>query len=683
MRAEPLTVRGETNAVAIVRTLAIILEVLLSLVAFSTIILLVVCWNRKSEMIKDPASLSSAIEMIWNDPDVPKTVKWDGKDGKQSHLILRRGKIRAIPVEDRASLRSTNPNLVTPEHDQSVDHKLVLPFPMGLTAGTIFILILVGALIIVTTLWSCIRNRDGLDIPSRSPILTQMILNYLPVVFATVLEPFWTLLNRKLCILKPFDALRGGEARASQSIDLKYTSLPPQLIISRAFKSRHFLLVAVCGIGLSTNFLAVALNALMGTRLLVIDSDGVFLSTYVPSIDLSFGKSIGSDHLYIAAANFSHGAPLPSWVTRDRFFLPFQINTTSSLGDVSSYKAVTPGFGLNVDCTKLNVSIPIDNIIQPEIFFNESNVACMHSWETEYDYENGNKVGLELLAPLNPKSSNASQEDYDTCGSVLILGFLRANLNEDGPSVFTSSQWMVCEPTLVTALYEVQVSSSGRVEKFERQGNDSSDISLVGNASLSSIVSNLFPAFDDPMGGSIWRSGSYEDSWPGFLVKALTNSTTFIDPLLPAPGFYEIAPVVVDLLERLVPIILSLQPNAFVHAPHGSTVQGKMLVQCDRVFMSQPMFIVTVTLLMLNIAVGLAYYIYRPKPMPGGVPETIASVLALFDGSGLVKEKAMHRSWPVDWAFGYGKFIGVGDGRPKLGIERRPFVVPLVDTKNV
>ena len=100
--------------------------------------------------------------------------------------------------------------------------------------------------------------------------------------------------------------------------------------------------------------------------------------------------------------------------------------------------------------------------------------------------------------------------------------------------------------------------------------------------------------------------------------------------------------------------------------------------------MSSSIFIVTVILLLLNIAVAVAYYMRRPRPLPKAVlAETIAGELKLFNGSGLVEERVRDKPWPEDWRFGYGGFIGVGDSKPRMGIERRPFVVPLGEKKGV
>ena len=680
------TVEGETNGVTINRTLAIILEIVLGLIGLMTFILLLISWNRRIELSEDVDSLTSVLKLAGGEPGISPTINMLSKGCNDIHMNLSKGRLHA------KSHNGSQPCPIVRSRIEKhpVDHiaKMSHPYAMRLTTGAIFMVTLLLALAIVITLWLCIQARDGLPIPSRNPLLTQLTLNYLPVAFATLLEPFWTFLNRKLCVLKPFEELRSGEAKASQSMDVKYASLPPQLVFWRALKARHFLMVAVCGIGLSTNFLAVALNALLETRVTDVESDATFKTTLSPIVNQFPAEQSSSDHLYIASANFSHHAPLPPWVTPHFFFLPFQTNTTSSLGNVQSYKAMTTGFGLDIECTALDFENPAYIVeAQPEISLNVSNVVCGRSWDIPYNSRAEAKAALEILAPLRPNYENTTQEENVICGSVLAMGFMRAELNAGTEGVdvlFTSSQWVTCQSTIVTAPYLVEVDQSGRVLHFVRQADSLTNATLAPNNSLPSVLSNLFLAFGVPMDQApSWKNDTYEEWWPGFLIKALTQSTKFVDPSLPAPSFEEVAPVVEDLLKRLFPIILSLRPSAFPPAPPNSTVKGTMLVPTRRVFMSSSMFILTVTLLVMNIAVALAYYICRPRPMPIGLGETIASVLALFHGSGLINEQPRDdKPWPKEWAFGYGNFIGV-DGKPRTGIERKPFVVPLDGKKGI
>lgn len=322
---------------------------------------------------------------------------------------------------------------------------------------------------------------------------------------------------------------------------------------------------------------------------------------------------------------------------------------------------------------------------------NVSDVECFRSWDTYTDLPNGTSGAIELIAPFGPNYVNPTNEQHEACGSVLAIGFLRAQLGvpvvnlerlSELSSQVTSAEWMTCRAEMETAMYEVQVDTSGRVLDYVRRGGELENASFWGNASIIPTLSNLFLAFDGPFNGRYnWRDGTYEDSWFGFLLKTLTNSTTLIDPNLPAPTFNQSSKIVEHLLIRLFPIVLSLRPTAFVPAPANTTVKGTMIVPCNRVFMSQSMFAVVVVLLLFNIGVAAAYYIYRPGPIPDEAVETIAGTLALFDGSGLVEEREPGRPWPKGWRFGYGNFIGKSDGKPRFGIERRPFVVPLDETK--
>ena len=682
------TIRGDTNAIAVVRTLAIVLEACLGLAALLALLLLLICWNRRSELRRDPASLSRVSEIVQNDPKIPTLIRKLGANTDGPSLTLRDGGLRVDSCR-RRPLSSTSSGPPAVGFGKDTYDKPVLPFVMKYAVGFAFLGVLIAVLVLVMVLRLCIRHLNGLDVPSDNPILAQITLNYIPVLFATLLEPFWTLLNRKLCVLKPFEALRGGDAKASQSMNLRYASLPPQLAIWPALKARHLLLVAVCATGLSSNILAVVLNALLQPRLTAIASDEAFLKSFSPIVNQIPSETSSSDHLYIAAANFSHGTSLPAWVSRDLYFLPFQINTTSPLGSVQSYTANTPGFGLNVVCTNQTwedpayIALPNYEIGEPQFSVNQNNVYCTRQWNTYHDSHSKTNASLEILAPLGPSFANASQAEHDVCGSTLAMGFLRAELYaeiEDVDSLFTSFTWMTCESTLFTAMYEVEVTTSGRVEQYTRKSDISTNISFANSSSLASLLSNLFVAFDAPFnnGNPHWNHDTTRDTWPGFLIKALTNSVSFIDPTLPAPGFEAVAPVVIDLLTRLFPIILSLRPSAFVTAPQESMIEGTMLVPRTRVFMSSSMFIATIILLLLNIAVAAMYYVRRTRPMPKAVlAETVAGVLELFDGSGLVEEQVKDKPWPEDWRFGYGGFIGEGDGKPKMGIERRPFVVPL------
>ena len=147
-----------------------------------------------------------------------------------------------------------------------------------------------------------------------------------------------------------------------------------------------------------------------------------------------------------------------------------------------------------------------------------------------------------------------------------------------------------------------------------------------------------------------------------------------MDPNLPVPTFDAVAPLVQESYSRIFAIMLSLNTDWLVPA-NGETIQGSVLTVEDRLFISRPAYIVSITLLSLNILSALLYYVKRPAKMLKRMPTTIGRIVELFEGSGLVSEASKGARLREDVKIGYGRYVGT-DGKPHLGIEKRPFVVP-------
>ncbi len=88
---------------------------------------------------------------------------------------------------------------------------------MTWTVAGILVAVLLLALTSLVALHFQIQKHLGLPLPSKSPVVTNIVLNYILVVFATFLEPFWVLLNRLLYVLEPFEELRKNDGTASES----------------------------------------------------------------------------------------------------------------------------------------------------------------------------------------------------------------------------------------------------------------------------------------------------------------------------------------------------------------------------------------------------------------------------------------------------------------------------------
>ncbi len=104
-------------------------------------------------------------------------------------------------------------------------------------------------------------NLLELQRPSDNTIVLTILTNLLPTAFTILIKPFWVVLNRLLCILRPFDELRKCATNPKQGIKARYTSVSPTLAIWRVHHARHFFLAMVCSVVISTNVLAVALGS--------------------------------------------------------------------------------------------------------------------------------------------------------------------------------------------------------------------------------------------------------------------------------------------------------------------------------------------------------------------------------------------------------------------------------------
>ena len=715
----PGIIQGTTNAVVVVRKLALVLECVLAVVTLLTFALLYVSWTRSSQIRQDPASLDVIMGMV-EPGSLASRHAYEGLAPDETlRAYIKQGKISlsAAEVESRsqiphdketttASIKSVG-SAGTAVH---VDAPSVRPLELHVAVAVVFIVILSLAVVALIVLQTNINRYLGLRIPSGNAVVNQLLTNYVPVMYATFLEPFWLLLNRLLCILKPFDELRKGHARPSKSVRLQYTSLPPQLVLWRALRARHFLLAAVCAIGLSANVMSVALSGLFRTKITVTDSNHTFAQLFLPVLDQKFIDVIKADPAYIATANISHNTSLPAWTSREKYFLPLAINNNSSSKyNLPTYKATTQGFGVGLECAPINynstefimngtgsIGNPTTLVPVPQKLSKDREIKCINANQGPAGGQNNSKAALEVFLPLSASNASTGHTSNDICNTLLLAGFLRANISVSADNAKTdnsdtgdagapeilainslSSLWMVCQPKFLTAPFSVTVDRDGRIQASAQIGPYVQDptpfFSNTSNVTYFLDRTRRFWGFADDT-GPYWHNDTFVDSWFAYFVKTLTNTTAFIDPNAPVPGFDTVAPVIEDIYARIFAITLSLNPSWFRPAPPGNLFPGSVSITSSRIFISHPAFLTIVMLLGLNIVVALAYYIKRPKRFLKRMPTTIASVLELFDGSGLVGEARARGGMSEEWKLGYGRFVGT-DGKPRIGIERRPFVV--------
>ena len=536
--------------------------------------------------------------------------------------------------------------------------------------------------------------------------MQQIILSYIPTAFATVLEPCWVLLNRLLCILKPFEVLHRDEAPAHTSISLKYTSLPPQLIVWRALKAKHFLLASVCSIALLANPLAIALSALFKTDNILLAQDSVYFPVLDPFFNGTWispggGEDGYEDHFYIQRANLSKRAPLPPWVTPDYYFLP--VNSSTMLPGPSIFEFLTRGFGIDSLCRGSD-----DPDSSTEISYNASADGSLLTFSSRHTLEGvGNNftcvsnqglllqtgisttlsgpLALEIYLPmdiLNANESTLSERSF--CQSQFLLGWLHADCNNPSNNktaiqvTESESLSMVCRPILKTAEFLVRTSFDGRVISYTQATPFDADIDRYFapgvNAGLLHSSINLAISNSNVGGdGGTWHPESMTSDWMNYFLVEISNSRALVDPTASLPSFSAVAPMVQDIHRSLFAILLHFSTTIFIPATNPDLIRGSIYNLQPRVFMNGTMFIMAITILILNLVVAVFYYVRRPARFLQRMPTSIASVLAFMAASHALDEVADGKG---DERYRFGKFIGV-DGRPHVGIETAVLTMPL------
>lgn len=518
----------------------------------------------------------------------------------------------------------------------------------------------------------------------------------MPTLLATVLEPFWVVLNRLLCILKPFDELRRGKAAPSRSIDVKYTSLPPPLVFWRALRSRHFLLAAVCSVSVLANVLAVSLSGLFNeasttSTTLVTSTYGLGTSFNSNLFNHFIGEVSYSDHLYVTLANASAGTSLPPWIGTDFFFTPF--NFDNSTNTDAQFTAITRGFGVETIC-----DIMTDSTIGDRVVFREAVNGTSAQLSVLHTAANGtvltctalgngdlgndqttvgqqipdsNASAFEIVTAMQPLGATVvlQIDDSQECERILVTGWARlgTSLVQDGGNSTNGtisnrsleSIFLSCRPTLQTALFNVTVDSAGRILSAQQQTQFDTDLQPFFKGTTDYELANpvefmtnqtrsLYTQSNKQIAKGLylmqWHTTNLSSDWLNYLLTFTTNSTALISPSVPLPDPATIIPAVESLYRQIFATLLGLNQQIFNPADPSSTVVVSITAPTTRIFMSDTMFLVTLAILGLNLIVAVLYYANRPKRFLPMMPTTIASIAGLVVATRALDDYSWDRS---------------------------------------
>lgn len=519
--------------------------------------------------------------------------------------------------------------------------------------------------------------------------VNQLLTNYIPTAFATLVEPLWVLLNRLLCILQPFYDLNKAQRSAKSTMDVRYTALPPQLAFIRAVKSKHFLLAAICVTALLGNVLAVGLGAIFDGSPKIAIYPEHFRSPYQPSLDskgldrfyhtiVPLVASYYEDPYYAVMANLSYGTSLIPWTTERFSFLPIDIMSTATLSsEDETFTAETMGYGVAPGCTSLGRHTTENKppeVAIPHIDTRNSSSHCSGKYSPQSLLLNSTMYSMPEGPAAAEIVDTLSNDPYTTskCDEVLVVGISRSDIKNRTGIMDTSL--ISCIPVVKIAKFHI---------RFNRRGEIKSASPLTGfnstwpyqNATLDRppVIAELNHIFQKR--SLPWHNTTISYEWFTYLLKLYTKNDALLDPSTPTPNPEDLLPAVEDLYQMLFAAFISLNPYIFATAADATEVAGTRTAIETRIVMPTFAFSISTVIIAFYMLMVILYYIMGVKFFLPRMPSTVGSLLAYIAPSSIIHDD-IHTQNGAPRMLLFGRFVGQ-DGRAQVGIEYADRTIPL------
>lgn len=753
-------------AVTVNRLFSALVEGILLLVAVMTMTLLYRCRRRTSLLSSDPSALGSLVAFARDDTKLRDI--FSGTGHMSDEVLLRKlGQYRfrlccgchdftgqngtKISVIGSPDYESEDSNCAKTKQEFSSAGYLapVKPLVLRKVSGFLFIVVLGGAAAALiyfkrqdaifggkvpsrcnhaptrTAINAIFYALPGLSRPSNNAEVNQILTNYLPTAFSTLVEPLWVLLNRYLCILQPFyDLSTTGRSPATMhtTMETRYTALPPQLAFVRAVKSGHFLLAGVCVTALLANVLSVGLGALFNdvpkqairpqafipSRLPTIPNDNLlqFLGQTAMGISTTY-----SDPYYVLIANLTFGTSLPPWLSAEYSFLPVNISHSenASLGEGADtlFTVNTTGVGIEPGCKPVGVFPSVDqpanvssSLIIPSSVSAAGGGVCAGEYISTKKGFNNTASGLlpdtmPVAAEIVDTLTDSFVANETTCDETLILGWSRSGIVDSTHGRASQTAYMACTPRLRMATFQVTMDSAGHILAATPLSNFISSWPYDDMVS-STVQQPVFNAINFSLRNRLapWHATTLTYDWFNYLLVLYNKSRATVDPAAPLPNVTALVPAVESVYKMVFAAFLALNPELFAENVVSSTSsssssvlrQGMRTAPETRMSMSTPAFIVSIVIIALYVFVALAYYAFGVKFFLPRMPSTLGSLLAYVAPSAIVEDSRLsrHKSSSTDAvssrhtsrALLFGRYTG-HDSHGQVGISYAEKTVPL------
>jgi hypothetical protein len=425
----------------------------------------------------------------------------------------------------------------------------------------------------------------------------------------------WVLLNRLLCVLQPLEELRTLKASAARSLDLNYTSLPPQLVAFKALRAQHFLLAVVCAMALMSNLLAITFAGLFFRDDVDIARQTSFRPTVQPqfvSIDGTVGPTddglwpgfvdgnysgafqggAGTDQFLVLESNYTRNTTLIPWLGKTAAYLPFKSIARDQQG--YSFQAQTLYMAAKPNCRPLvfgddyKLVLWVTGKVGDEfevsvVKGSEPPTTCyapvlqdLGDFKTYLGYESrsstrcrSGRVAAELLINLHA-GPNATQIEQEICMTSAIMGWMRTiqascdlPIHESQNKNFVNWQeasendtfLILCQPRLEVGTAEVRIDTNGSLL------DEPIDITPDSDQSNNALIKYTTNGVENIIGQSnmflfrtlypSWHNDSFASENIHYFVNRERGDLRLTDPNTPIPNFTDVEKAVDNAFVRL------------------------------------------------------------------------------------------------------------------------------------
>lgn len=741
------SISEQKTVITMIQGFTIATQCLLIIVIFALVCLYVSYSRRCLRLLQDPDSMARVVELARNQ-NIQDVFKHSGSlDEDPFQRSIELCNFALDYDSDGAPLLTTTRQ--GSNHAETFDSKDVRNAPRyAIEADWISIapvaLLMFAVIIVLLVLNQLAQHNRGLRFPSTNTFYRQLALDVAPTLFATLLGVYLKTICRTMCFLSPMEDLRAGYANASTTLSARYTAILPQLVSWRALCARHYLLCVLGMVALTSHLLIVSLAGLFEQRY-------VSMQSHLPARRLFEPRTTPTasyaqvDPFYIAVANVSSNTSMPNWATPQYSFIPIELPESQDPHAV--YVANMTGYGADLDCQQLsstNKSVTYDlsfiagtNTTAASVQMrlgttfsrSDGRITTCEFFESDTDLGNynptigvlGQQSALEIAGGMLVEPPTSSLSDHAFCNTRMISAWIRAqprkSLTEakrntsDATGMYIDHQETVvlCEPRIKAAQFEVRFYHNGSI--IQAKSLNLPTYELPPEVQFMNSIDNIRTVWGS--GPNLrypqWHNDTFARDWPNYLLKMSSPDAVkiYLDASQPPPDAKRAMADLSDNFSRLFVAHLAIRQDSLVPISNTTTTDSPsistlipvtIITNEERLFLSKPMLIISVTLLTIDVLAMLAFRLNLSKAFLPRMPFTLAAQIAYFSSSRVVDdivEAAIaerrkdrnendddqdditdHENPLANHRYGYGRYIGK-DGQPHIGIQREPFVVKL------